>query len=146
MTVYSSNTEFFVGGLHHHKLSARQHMLLNLCLDFLLDPSKAKTLNQALHGSDPLDVMRMLAQQWSLGLSTLSGDLDYQQPTYLKPSFAASFIEGIKAALQADQQLINLPNDPKVIYNELLRHMAKNQPHHAAWCAAMLWQRPLNLN
>ncbi len=146
MTLDISHSTFFVEGLHKHQLSARQQCLLTLTQDFILDPSRARTLNQALHGHDPLDLVRMLAQQWNLGLSTLSGDFDHEHDIYIQPGVAAIFIDGVRAALQGDPHLLNLPSEPKVIYGELLRQMAKNQPHHAAWCAALLWQRPMSLN
>lgn len=146
MTVFRNNAEQRYEGLPQTQLTPRQLILLNITLDFLLDASRTKSLGQALSGNDPLDLMRMLAHQWDTGLSTLSGDLDYQHSAHLKPTVAALFVEGIKAALLSDPQLHDLPNDSQAIYAELVRYMAKNQPHHAAWCAARLWQRPLTLN
>lgn len=146
MTAYDSSSDPSTYSWYTPQIPARHELLLSLCLDFLLDHSRVKTLNQALHGSDPLDLMRMLAQQWSLGLSTLSGDLDHQHSEYVRPSVAATFIEQIRNALHNHHELSHMPNDPKLIYNELLKNMAKNRPEQAAWCAALLWQRPLTLN
>lgn len=146
MTAFTTTPENLHGLRPAESISPRHRVLLNISLDYLMDASRARTLGQALGGSDPLDVMRMLAQQWSRGLSTLSGDLEQPHEIFIKPSVAAQFIEGVRAVLEADPQLAALPANPKAIYGELVRHMAKNQPFHAAWCAAMLWQHPVMLN
>lgn len=146
MTVFRTSTESRFDQVTPAELSPRQLILLNITLDYMLDASRSKTLGQALAGNDPLELMRLLAHQWDSGFSTLSGDLDQPHGAHLKPSVVSKFVEGIKAALLDDATLRDLPSDPKAIYGELVRHMAKNQPHHAAWCAAKLWQRPLTLN
>lgn len=123
-------------------ISSETRALLMVMIDFLLDPASVNTLGQALERQQPLDLVRMLAQQWSRGLSTLPGDFNHQHSHLLSLSDTKQFAEALAQTLRSDSELSGLRCDAPDLLSRMKYYLQRNMAVHAAWCSALLWKRP----
>lgn len=121
-------------------LTPRHQALLEIIHTFLPDQTKVNSLKAALAQEEPLDLIRVLAQQWNMGLSTLEVEQDHQHESFVTVAVAAKFIKAIDNVVTSEVSL-NVEQSPASLREAIGEHIKKNRPVHAAWCAARLWEQ-----
>lgn len=121
-------------------LEPRYQALLQIIHTFLPDQSSVNNLKAALDQGEPLDFIRMLAQQWNMGFSTLEVEQSHQHESFIKVDVASKFIKALDHLIASELSL-TVEQSPASLREALQEHLKTDRPLHAAWCAARLWEQ-----
>lgn len=120
-------------------LSPQIRVVLAIMIDFMLDPASVNTLRQALNKGQPFDLIKMLAQCWSKGMST-AVDVDVEHEYHLSITVTKKFVEAVADTLLSDGGLSALNETSPELIKYTQHYLQSNQPLHVAWCIMLMWK------